>query len=141
MTVVPSPFTLMSGLIAVEITIDGIPLRFIVDTGASHTILTRTAAGRLGLEAGSASPQAARGAPGTVAATPVPVRSFRWGQIELVDLTMMVVDMDNVCGLVGTDIAGVIGHDILSRFRITIDYGIEQLILVPRREGDRSNVS
>ena len=98
------PFELMSGLIVVDTDINGTPQRFIVDTGASHTVLTRKAVTMLALEPGEKCGETAScaGGGGGLDATPVKVRSFTWGDIELFDITLVQVAMDNVCGLVGT---------------------------------------
>ena len=109
------PFELMSGLIVVDTDVNGTPQRFIVDTGASHTVLTRKAATMLTLEPGEKCGETAVGAGGGLDATQVKVRSFTWGDIELFDITLVQIAMDDVCGLVGRDIAGVIGYDISLR--------------------------
>ncbi len=71
----------------------------------------------------------AEGAGGATPATPVQVESFTWGNIELKDLTLMEIALDRVCGLVDPTIAGIIGSDILSRFRFTVDYQARHLVL------------
>jgi len=123
------PFELVSGLIVVDCRLNGTPQRFVVDTGASHTIVTAKVARALSLDAGVAEPATARGAGGGVRAAPVTVRSFQWGDEEFADLTLMRVEMDQVCGLVGEDIAGIIGNDLLSRHRLTLDYHARHITL------------
>lgn len=123
------PFQLVSGLVVVECLVNGTPQRFVVDTGASHTILTTKAARELALDAADAIERTARGAGGGVGAVPIRVRSFQLGTAEFLDLTLMRVDMDHVCGLVGTDLAGIIGSDLLSRHRVTLDYPAQRLTL------------
>ena len=124
------PFDLISGLIVVQCSVNGTPQRFIVDTGASHTIVTTKTAAALGLVSEDTR-RTARGAGGGVGAAPVSVRSFKWGDREWFDVTLIRVEMDHVCGLVGHDIAGVIGADLLSKNRLTVDYPGQRLTLEP----------
>jgi len=124
-------FELASGLIVVKVRVNGIPQRFVVDTGASHTILTARAVTTLALESHPALGSTVVGAKGSTSATPVTVPSFVWGDVELSDLTLMQVAMEHVCGMTGNDVAGVIGYDVLSRFRFTVDYRQRQLVLEP----------
>jgi len=123
------PFELVSGLIVVECVVNGTSQRFVVDTGASHTILTATAAKALSLDAADANPATAAGAGGSVGARPVTVASFQWGDEMFADLTLMQAEMDHVCGLVRQDIAGIIGNDLLARHRLTLDYHARHITL------------
>ncbi|MFQ5550869.1 MAG: retropepsin-like aspartic protease [Gemmatimonadales bacterium] len=125
------PFDLVSGLIVVDCAVNGTSQRFVVDTGASNTIVTAKAADALGLVHDETERQTAQGAGGGIGAVPVTVRSFKWGDRELFDMTLIRVELDRVCGLVGDDIAGVIGADLLSANRLTVDYPEQRLILEP----------
>lgn len=125
------PFDLVSGLIVVACTVNGTRQRFVVDTGASHTIVTARTATELSLVAESAGGGRAQGAGGGMGYAPVRVASFKWGDREWTDVTLIRVSMDSVCGLVGHDIAGVIGADLLSASRLTVDYPEQRLTLAP----------
>lgn len=123
------PFDLVSGLIVVDCSVNGTPQRFVVDTGASNTVVTAKAADALGLVHDETERQTAQGAGGGIGAVPVTVRSFKWGDRELLDITLIRVELDTVCGLVGDDIAGVIGADLLSKHRLMVDCPAQRLAL------------
>jgi predicted aspartyl protease len=97
------------------------PYAFVVDTGASATVLSPELADTLGIERAGSSPMT--GAGGTLMSTAGCVKSLVVGTALLEDLAVMVSDFLGTIGqALGTKVDGVVGYNFLRRFRVTIDY-------------------
>ena len=80
-----------AGHFVTEVHINGTPVTFLVDTGASHTILNQEDADRLRLNSGSLRYIVPfESANGTTYAAPVTLRDVRLGQFQLYDLDAYV---------------------------------------------------
>jgi clan AA aspartic protease (TIGR02281 family) len=112
-------------LIVVTAAVNGVQQKFVLDTGASHTVISSKLAQELGLEEVERS--RARGAGGEIDVTIVRVDSFAINELVVRDLSCTVVDREDVSSLLGEDIAGVLGYNVLSEFMITIDYESKRL--------------
>ncbi len=112
-------------LIVVPVTIDGQgPFQFVVDTGASMTVISRALAKKLKI----ARKDTARGlgAGGAVAFKIGEVGALSVGDARLEKLQVAIGDV----GAIGpTD--GILGFNFLREFRITIDYKAKTLALAP----------
>jgi predicted aspartyl protease/Flp pilus assembly protein TadD len=102
---------------------NGAEQRFIVDTGASHTVIDKAAAASMGSKPIStfSVTSGTKGVP--LAYTKIP--SITIGDVTLHDVPTLVTDLSNI----GEKPAGVIGANILRRFLVTIDYDERKLIL------------
>jgi aspartyl protease family protein len=79
------------GHFLVEAVVDGVPLDFLVDTGASHVVLSLQDARRLGFTPDRLRfTQKFQSANGTVRAAPVELRELRIGQLRLFGLEASV---------------------------------------------------
>jgi predicted aspartyl protease len=108
-------------LIVVQGTANGAgPFNFVVDTGASMSVLTPGAARRAGVSGGRRA--RASGAQGSMGATICRVRSLRVGDVEARNLQVAVVDLASLNRQTRLKIGGIIGHNFLRRYLITIDY-------------------
>ncbi|MBI2933044.1 MAG: aspartyl protease family protein [Planctomycetes bacterium] len=110
-------FELVERIIVVQGSLDGHEATWIVDTGASQTVVTPAAARRAGLEPGRSA------VCGAIAA----------GQAVARNLRVMVDDPEAAHYLrqIGVDYDGLLGTPYLERFRFTIDYPNRRLILAP----------
>jgi predicted aspartyl protease len=115
------PFRLTGGgAVIVPVSVDGGgPHPFLVDTGATHSTVTRGLAGRLGL---------APVAKASIATSTGEELRFvvRLGRLSVGSATAQgilatVVDAERV-SMDGTTVDGIVGQDFLSRFDYTIDY-------------------
>lgn len=101
--------------------------RFIVDTGASQSVIDKSAAAALG-------PHPISTFSITAGSKAVPLSytklgSLTMGDISLNDLPVLVTDLSNV----GDHPQGLIGANILKRFLVTIDFDEKKLILADPR--------
>ncbi|MBL8956357.1 MAG: clan AA aspartic protease [Myxococcaceae bacterium] len=94
-------------------------LRFLLDTGATHSCVTPQLVERLGVYShGNAM---ALGAGGTMNLELVRIDSLEVGGAVVKRLTMAIVNVDHVSKLTRR-IDGVLGNDFMKRFKVTIDY-------------------
>ncbi len=107
-------------LIVVPVTVNGVEgLRFLLDTGASHSCVSPQLVDRLGLVSrGNAT---ALGAGGTMSLSIVRIATLELAGIVVKRLTVAVVNVDHVVKLT-RHIDGVVGNDFLKRFVVTLDY-------------------
>jgi predicted aspartyl protease len=127
-----------SVLVLVSITIqDQGPYTFVLDTGASRTVLDRPVVDSLHLEPVDATPIASD-VSGAVEATVVRVTQWRMGDVDLPGTIVASIDLSgpNAPALqqaLGRRVDGLLGSDILSEYgAITIDYVRSTLILAPQ---------
>ena len=116
------PIRYKRGLVYVTATINGrLKARFLVDSGASKSILNRTVVSGLNLPERGEIP--ARGVAGNETVMLVSVDSIQIGSLQLVGQLAGMLDLE---GLVrpGKDLpfGGILGYDLLSRFPVLIDY-------------------
>lgn len=113
-------FTLQSNLIVVDVTVNGRPAQFLLDTGASSTVLTRELADKLKLK--EADRSAGAGAGGTIAISMVKVDSIAVAGITQRDFACPVMEMREVRTHVGQNIEGILGFDFFGSGSLLINY-------------------
>ncbi len=90
------------GHFVTDVLINGTPVTFLIDTGASHTVLNRRDAERLNLGVGHLRYSVPfESANGTTYAAPVTLRDVRLGQFQLYDLDAFVNQGDLGISLLG----------------------------------------
>jgi len=104
--------------------IGGVEARFVVDTGTSPSILNARLARKMGLEVGG----------GTLIAVGRAVKSghavvpeLDLGPIHATGLPVNVMDLSQLEKSLGTEIAGLIGMDVLGRASFRLDYDTKEL--------------
>lgn len=105
------------------------PHTFVLDTGASATVLSPELAAALRLETVAAEPMTGGG--GMLQATLGRVALLTVGSAALQDVAVMVADFLGELGrVVGTPLDGILGYNFLRHFRITLDYPAATLWLM-----------
>ena len=97
---------------------------FVVDTGTSPSVLNRRLARRMGLEVTGGTLVAAGK---TVEVEQVVLPELALGPIEVTSLRMNVMDLSPWENDLGTEVAGLIGMDVLGRTNFRLDYEKRQL--------------
>jgi predicted aspartyl protease len=116
----------------VTLSVAGVPIRLILDTGAERTLLTPEAAKRLGLTTQAAYPRTIRGLAGGAGANDARLQHLTAGGHALPDAGVLVTgivlpsDPDRP-----TD--GLLGADILADFDVEIDMPHHRLTLYTKR--------
>jgi aspartyl protease family protein len=99
--------------------INGRPVQFMVDTGATHVALGRDDAERLGVDWRAGRPALVRTANGDVTAHTVTLRSVRVGDVEVAQVSATV--------LPGTLPMALLGNSFLTRFQMTRENDVLRL--------------
>jgi predicted aspartyl protease len=117
------PFEYRYRHIFVPVRIEGLAeeLLFLVDSGASMTVIDSTVASLLDLASGGVLPGA--GAGGMASFHMIRVPGLRLGDIEIPEQTAVAFPVSEILRrFEETEIGGILGYDFLSRFAVRIDY-------------------
>jgi len=122
------PLQRIGSLFVVSLTINHTrEARLIVDTGASHTILSRRIALDLGLYADTqATPVTMQTVGGPVRGEVVPIESIQVAEAEVRGTAAAIYDLPDA----PAGVEGLLGLSFLGHFRVTIDTVHNQLMLV-----------
>ncbi|MBC8000644.1 MAG: aspartyl protease family protein [Leptolyngbya sp.] len=133
------PFEYMANEIVIHVTLNNKQsLRFLVDTGATQSILDQDVASSIGKYKQS-NISMTTGA-GSVAMNYMNLETVSLGDINLQNVPFAVTSLSSFDQLVGKRPAGLIGANILKRFLVTFDYEKRQMILQdPSFEPDLTN--
>ena len=105
------------------------PHTFVLDTGASATVLSPGLAAALEIDTVAAEPMT--GAGGMLQATLGRVSSLTVGGAALEDVAVMVAGfLSDLGSVVGTPLDGILGYNFLRHFRVTLDYPVSTLWLM-----------
>ena len=122
------PVQLVNNLVFVAVRVGGSdPLSFVLDTGASATVLNRTVADRLGLDLQAG--EDARTGGGSVQTASATGISLSVGNVSLPDVTIVAIDLTGLLAGLGQPVDGILGYDIFRRFVVGIDYASSTLRL------------
>ncbi|MBV8760282.1 MAG: retropepsin-like domain-containing protein [Deltaproteobacteria bacterium] len=125
------PFDLaFGGLVFVDVTVNGTPMAFVLDTGAESTVLNASRLGALGLTATGTFAAGAGG--GDVTVGYVPHVTYAVGGAVIRDQIVSAINLDDLEKPLGRKLDGILGYDFLSRFVVELDYGRKQLRLRDR---------
>ncbi|MGE0260529.1 MAG: aspartyl protease family protein [Alphaproteobacteria bacterium] len=127
----PIPLENVNGLVLVNALADGAALRLILDTGAERTILTSSAAERIG---GKAPPvqfqRQLKGVAAAVQGRDIEFKSLTIGGIDIPWRRAMVAPTPLPPALLGAD--GFLGTDVLGKFDIDLDLPHQRMWLYER---------
>lgn len=122
------------GRIVVPVSINGQGVfRLMLDTGATHSVLTSTAAARLGMNVSEAPVSMVQGVVGRVAAPVVMVERLQAGSLKLQHLQMAVMD-----GVVVSGLDGILGIGSLNNMTLTADF-INDRVHIRKSAGHHAN--
>ena len=110
------PFDAYGGAIYVPGVIDGDSAWLMLDTGLSHTGLDRDWAATAGVPAGETTSTAV-------------VKSLRLGELELQNYRVALYRLGGLSEASGRQQRGLVGHDVLQRFAVEIDYQLRRVRL------------
>lgn len=122
--IVEVPFEAIDGLVFLKVRVnDSAPLSFVLDSGASHSVINDSRLAQLGLrdreredveDAGVGESAASVGVVENVALT--------IGGLKLSPQMLAAINFDELAHLVGHDFDGLLGSDFFKRFVVQIDY-------------------
>jgi hypothetical protein len=120
-------------LITVETMVNGeSPFSFIVDTGASHSVVSTHTAEKLGLVEESScceplSGRSAQGAGGAAAARTTTVESLRVDDTESRNIEVAIVDLTNLSRTLQQTLDGITGRNFMQNYKAIIDYPKQEI--------------
>jgi hypothetical protein len=122
------PFELINNIIFVEAGVNhSKPLKFILDTGASFSVLSEESARALGLQSkGSFTVSAGGGSTGMALVKGV---TFNLPGVALQNQSVAVLPLKSLEQYIGSSIDGVLGYDFISRFVMEIRYAEKRINL------------
>jgi predicted aspartyl protease len=120
------PFDYSSNEIIIQATVNGTKdLRFIIDTGATQSILDRALARELGTPT-DANLSMTTGA-GSIQTEALQVDKLTIGDLQLTKVPFATADLASFGATATTKTAGLLGANVLKRFLMTIDYENQKL--------------
>lgn len=121
------PFDYVANQIIVNARINSADYRFIVDTGASQTVLDKATALSLGRI--SQSDFSITAGSKALPLSYMTIPAFTVGDVTLDNVSALVTDLSAVAGATGQKTNGLLGANILRRFLVTIDFRDRKIIL------------
>ena len=125
---------LSTGHHLVDVTLNGRKATFILDTGANLSVVHAPTARRLGLPEKGA-PAGAFGLGGGMKAQQVKLESLVIGGVPIRGSRIMTSDLSQLVQMLGTlsrsEIAGLIGQDVMKEHRAVVDVARPILYLIP----------
>ncbi len=118
------PYT--GGPLVVDASLNGVPLRLVLDTGADRTLISPAAMARAGFAVTGGTPVHIRGVTGDAVAALVSVPRLDVAGTQLGPVAVVVH------ALPGQSVDGLLGRDVLDAFTLTVDAVSQRAILVPR---------
>lgn len=111
------------------------PLHFLVDTGASSSVIARDRLAETGLSAGGRTGATAQG--GEIEAETVRGAVIRLGAIEIAPRSIAAIDLSGLSAGLGRRIDGIVGRELFEAWVVTIDYDTRRMTLFAPRERPR----
>ena len=118
------PYT--GGPLVVDASLNGVPLRLLLDTGADRTLISPAAMARAGFDVTGGTLVHIRGVTGDAVAPLVSVQRLDIGGARVGPVAVVVH------ALPGPSVDGLLGRDVLDAFTVTVDAASQRAILLPR---------
>jgi len=119
------PYFQSGGSMVVAGSVNGVPLHFIVDTGASLVVIPPAIAEQAGLQAETGQMIRLQTANGQVSAPMVNVETIAVGELTRRDVTAVIQNFAD-------GHTGLLGMSFLSAYKMTVDHENQLLLLEPR---------
>jgi predicted aspartyl protease len=115
------PFEITNNLVILQGSINGSkPLAFILDTGASTTVISDSRAKELGLKLEGKTDATTQG--GSIEASFVKGVSLNLSGVEFPKMTLAAIRLSGLEAGLGRKVDGILGYEIFNRFVVEIDY-------------------
>ncbi|MEA3013510.1 MAG: hypothetical protein QOD42_2055 [Sphingomonadales bacterium] len=132
------PIEIEQNLVIVRVRIGASPpLAFLVDTGASASVIAADRLAEAGLAAGAG--VAATGQGGELDTAAVRGAVLRLGPVRLAPDSIAAVDLAGLSAGLGRRIDGILGHELFARYVVRIDYDRRRLTLFEPGEAGRGD--
>ena len=123
-----------AGFVVVDVELNGKgPYSFLVDTGATKTVVAKRVGQELGLHAMNQERKALSGFFAGATMTLSKVESIRVGKAKSADVEVGVQDLQRLSSGIGMPLDGVLGYTFMKDYRVTINYP-EQALSFERGE-------
>jgi len=129
------PFERAHDGVFVEARVKGERLWFVVDSGASHTLLDAAVARRLGIRATESSTIGGAGS-GRVPVEIAKDQSLRLGGLTLEGVDLRLLDLAPLAAAWDRRVDGIVGYDLLCHTAVTIDYAAKTLTIGAKPRGE-----
>jgi predicted aspartyl protease len=120
------PIWFFSNLLLLPLEVNGKKGNFVVDTGAVTTVLSHSMAAQLGVRENTPGAKVDMGIAGVGGfegvVLKVPDVTFKTEKNSEAFPQVVAIDLKQISKMIGTEVAGVIGYDFLSDYKLTLDY-------------------
>lgn len=117
------PLKIVRGLAFIDASVDQVPGKFLLDTGAPTLVINQKVTNEKGtIQASSFADHFTIGS--------VLVNEFQWSTIRRKSLQALVLDINHLNEYTHTQVAGIIGYDLLKSYEVYVDYPDVQLLLL-----------
>ena len=118
--------------------VTGDEMEFLIDTGASDTLIDRRVAAEQFLSKDGTFNIAAMS--GIVAAENSTVKRLELGKLIINDIPVKIIDLSGQSKHLGRKVAGIIGMNVIGRYLVTLDYSKPSMTFADADDGVRPNV-
>lgn len=118
------PYT--GGPVVIDASLNGAPLRLVLDTGADRTLISPGAMARAGIDVTRGRVVHIQGVTGAAAAILVTVSRLDLAGTRVGPVAVVVHTLP------GHSVDGLLGRDVLDAFTLTVDAASQRAILIPR---------
>jgi predicted aspartyl protease len=127
------PVRFFSNLLLLRLDVNGKSGNFIVDTGAVTTVLSHTMAAQLGINENTPGAKIDMGIAGVGgfegAVLKIPNVTFKSSKNVEVFPQVVAIDLKRISKTIGTEVAGIVGYDFFSDYKLTLDYDAAEIRL------------
>jgi predicted aspartyl protease len=128
------PVWFFSNLLLLPLDVNGKRGNFIIDTGAVTTVLSHSMAAELGVNENTPGAKIDLGIAGVGGfegvVLKIPNVTFKTPKNTEVFPQVVAIDLKQISKMIGTEVAGILGYDFFSDYKLTLDYDAGELRLV-----------